>query len=90
VLFYKTIKHLARTWKGIILLTDADFHFQGVWAMDKIIVILIIAAAAAYVIRRFCFKKGSTCGCGCSGCGGGNGGSGQGADACNGNDERRL
>ena len=39
--------------------------------MDKLIVFLIIAVAAGYVIRRFFFKKGNTCGCGCSNCGDG-------------------
>lgn len=41
--------------------------------MDKLIVFLIIAVAAGFVIRRFFFRKGNSCGCGCGdgGCGGG-------------------
>uniref|UniRef100_I2PXK3 Virus attachment protein p12 family n=1 Tax=Desulfovibrio sp. U5L TaxID=596152 RepID=I2PXK3_9BACT len=42
--------------------------------MDKLIVFLIIAVAAGFLIRRFFFKKGNSCGCGCSG-GGCSGGS---------------
>jgi len=41
--------------------------------VDKLIVFLIIAVAAGFVIRRFFFRKGNSCGCGCGdgGCGGG-------------------
>lgn len=34
--------------------------------MDKLIVFLIIALAAGYLVRRFFFGKGNSCGCGCS------------------------
>lgn len=57
--------------------------------MDKLIVFLIIAVAAAYVIRRFFFKRGNTCGCGCSGCGGSAGTKPEGGSCC-GDDQKSL
>ncbi len=42
--------------------------------MDTLIVFVVIALAAGFLIRRFFFKKGNSCGCGCpsGGCSGGN------------------
>jgi len=58
--------------------------------MDKLLVLVIVALAAGYVIRRFFFKKGGTCGCGCASCNEGPNRSGKGETSCCPGGERRL
>ena len=50
--------------------------------MDKLIVFVILALAVGYVLRRFFWGRGNSCGCGCSGCDSGRGGSGKGPGSC--------
>lgn len=50
--------------------------------MENCIVFILVALAFGYVIRRFFFRKETTCGCGCQGCGVPRGDSAPGDGAC--------